>query len=539
MSSSSGFVPPLSLLFEDECTEGPRAAGGEDSRVRELLGRWSRDEPLEERLGIVLEAGDLLRGCSAAVLPEVLIWLRDLRGHWDPQVRLAAGMAMARGVDAEQPGMALEVLNGAADLEIWREVPWVGAMPEELVEHLGGTSAAVVRWVADECDVGTRTELCVTLAGHSDEDRRAGAVQVAGKLVGCRRSPVVRLMPVLEEWTLDPGAVTRRYATHLLAALGGDASLLAERLHDSEPWVRDIAAWGLARQEDPRCLSHLGERLDAYGTATSYSTGTPYGYSTALPSLVEVLGRLEAHAPVLLPLIRERLRRPDDRMAPSLATVVGEWGEAAAEAEPELLGLLGTEAHLAAVKALARIGSAAAVPVLERMMRRPPGRPTEWESRWSRLVVAWAYWKLAGDPGPVLEELDAAFQGRYGQALWPYFEDLGPLAAVHAPRLRDLLERRDAYTRVGAASSLHRITGDAAEVFPTLWEVAYPLATGSFQPVRWEALRRIARSGMVPDRIRPVLAELAGTDRRLRCHGGWRAVDEDREHRELIAGMLA
>ncbi|GAA2449147.1 hypothetical protein GCM10010191_78330 [Actinomadura vinacea] len=562
-----GLVPPVLYLLEDADVEergtpgiavsawaAEIAGGGDvrdaDRRATALRARWAGTSGPAARLGVLLAIGEFARGCSAAVLPEILIWLRGLRDAGDdPHVRLAAAMALAHAVEAERAETARDHLAEAADVEVWRDVPWVGAMPDELVGVLGGTGAALVRWVGDALGVADRADLCSALAGHPDGDRRTGAVHVAAKLIARWRSPAVPLLPALAAWTRDPLVAVREYSTHILAALGEHADVLADRLDDHAALfpqlgyhIGDIAAWGLARQDDPRCVPHLVERLGGpeldrvLGSAESLSTKW---LSSRRPGLGEALVLMRAHAGTFLPLIRARLTDCAPRAAAALLRVLEEWRDDAADALPEIMPLLETELHGAAVDALAATGAADAVPALERLARRPPDGLPAWAPGLSRLRDARAYWRLTGDPEHYLAALEAAFRPEHVQAQWRYFADLGPHAAAFAGRLRPLLRHRDVLKRVAAAYSLFRITGDPDEVRHVLWEAVHPIATRSHNSVTWSALHHLTEMGPAKPRMRPVLEDLLASDRRHCNNGGVEAIDEDAALREYAATLLA
>ncbi|MFC5751825.1 hypothetical protein [Actinomadura rugatobispora] len=559
------FAQPVLSLLEDGDVEERRApgnaisaqaaeiaGGGVHDADRLVAGLRARRPGVHDRaarLGVLLAAGELARGCSAAVLPETLIWLRGLRDArgGDPHVRLAAAMALAFAVETERPGAAIGALAEAPDTEVWREVPWVGVMPAELTGLLGGTGAALVRWAGDALGVAARTELCLTLAGHPDGDRRTGAVQVAAKLVTRWRSPAAPLLPALTEWTGDPVVAVREYATHVLAALRAGADALAGRLGDRAArspdlryQVADIAAWGLARQGDPRCVPHLVERLDTGRELGQGGDGgaAPYGYSPVPPGIAAALVPMRAHAAALLPPLRARLRDHQDGAA-TLLRVLARWEDDAAPALPEIMPLLETGAHDAAVSALAATGSAEAAAVLEGLLDRPPGRLPTWNPGLSRLGEARAHWRLTGDPGRFAAALDAVFRPEHVQAHWRDLAALGPDAAAFTGRLRPLLAHRDLLKRVAAAYALFKITGDAGQARDILWEAVHPIAARSHSEVAWTALRHLTETGPAQPRMRPILEEILASDRRHRAHDGFRAVDEDAALRADAAALLA
>ncbi|CNF32009.1 Uncharacterised protein [Mycobacterium tuberculosis] len=331
-----------------------------DAVVPALRARWDVENDGAVRLGIIIASGELAEGSTADVLSEALLWLRDLRRHDDPQIRLATEMALAKAVRAQRPDPQVLVAAVRGDITVWRDTPWVGDIPADLQESYGGRAARLLGWLGHRLgdDTAACTELATAFIDDGDSDRRIGAVQIAEDVLSAAHSPVVPLLPGLVRRSTDESSAVRACATHLLAALDeGDADLLAARLDDDAPlsWtgdgrIADIAACGLARRNDPRCLPRLLDRL----------TGNVW-FPVADRTLLAPLG---GHADALLPAIRARLVEPD--IARGLAGALAEWGAAPAPAVPELIRLIGTDATIEAARALGAIGPSAAdaVPAL-------------------------------------------------------------------------------------------------------------------------------------------------------------------------------
>lgn len=565
-------LPRLLELIDDPDTKVRRALmsalaqspSGQDWLVGALRERWTRDGDAAVRLTAILEVGSLAPGCTVETLPETLAWLRDLRDHPDPQTRMAAVIALTRALPSYRAGADLRLLlqamrDGGAG--VWGEVLDVGGLPADWAGVFGGTDAQVIGWIGRrlEDQAPEAARFCLAFVGDRDDDRRIGAVKAAAKIVSAWRSPVELLLPALAERTADRAGAVRAYATHVIAALrdgagdetGDEADLLAARLYDDRRLSRhgdgriaDIAAWGLALRGDARCLPRLVERLGGpklgFGTATAYGRGMLY--STDLPGVEEVLAPLRGHAGPLLPAIRDRLRdEGSGDLRRALARALERWGDASAPAVPELVGLLGTEAHVEAVKALGAVGPAAsdAVPSLEALLRRPPELPNAWAVQQSAYALPWAHWKITGDPDPLLAVAASAFGQGVTLRLWSYLADLGPLAAAYADRLRDLLDHREDWTRVEAARALYRITGDAEDAGGTLCTMVHRLASGKYLPVGWAALRYLRDMGAASRSCHPALRELLDSDRRHSVYGGWRAFGEDHELRDLAHTILS
>ncbi|TDC90451.1 hypothetical protein [Actinomadura sp. 7K507] len=544
------------------------ATGDADTVVPALRARWAAESDRAVRIGVVLAVGELAGGCTAGVLPEALGWLRDLRGREDAPIRAAAEIALAEAVAAQRPDLGVLVDAVSGDIAVWRDVPWVGAASPDLAEFYGGGASQLLGWfgtrltdvtgrtgAAAAHGVDARTRLATAFAGAQDADRRIGAVRIAADLLSGWRSPARTLLPALAERTADPSPVVRRYATHLLAALDEDdtdlpeglsaelfADLLAERLDDTAPLARhgserisDLAAWGLARRRDPRCLPHLIDRLGGDVSFVDAVSGPSGPFSTSPPSMRHVLAPLGMYADTLLPVIRGRLG--ETGAAAGFADVLAQWGQAAAPAVPELIRLLETDAAVQAARAIAAIGppAEAAAPALT--VPREPGGSRE--DRRSNIVLMWALWKVTGDPDPLLAAVDTLLDGFDGGAgLLRYVADLGPLAARHATRLRLLLDVRNDWRRVEAAHAYHAVTGDADAASASLAREIHELAAGRYLPVRWAAARYL--TAMTPGNpgIRVAAGAILASDRRHHWATGWRAFAEDHELRTL-ASLLA
>ncbi|MFI9556218.1 hypothetical protein [Nonomuraea endophytica] len=136
-----------------------------------------------------------------------------------------------------------------------------------------------------------------------------------------------------------------------------------------------------------------------------------------------------------------------------------DWGEAAAPLLPALTTKFPVYGYsIIVLPLLGAIGPAAAeaVPHVRGVLDDESERPD----------AAWALWRITGDPGDVVAIITArlAASGHSARDLAPLLEDLGPLAAGAAPRLRALLDDEvDGFRwdRVGIARALWAITGDA------------------------------------------------------------------------------
>ncbi|MFA1542933.1 HEAT repeat domain-containing protein [Actinomadura monticuli] len=544
------------------------AVGDPDLAVSALCEAWDEDDDEAVRLCAVLAVADLAGLCSAAVLPEALIWLRERAAHGSPHARMAASISLARLVEADRadPDAVIRALS-EPDVEVWRYIP--DLEPPYVIPSYGGTSRQLVHWVDERLaeDLVTRTRLCAVLAHHRDPDRRSEAIKVAAALAAGWRSASAELLPVLAERAADEAVEDRLHALHVIAAMGPDAAAHTEllaaaldddrRLHSStDDRIADVAAWGLAWHGDPRCLPRLVERLGAEGLV--YGPGDLGGsagtwYPARLPGAADVLAPLRDHAAALLPVIRDRLadvpetppqahmRARPSRAEACLVRLVGLWEEEGAPAVPELTGLLGSRLAVPAVEALAAMGPAAgdALPVIEEAMRRTArsGRPID---EFRDLAFARAHWKITGDPAR-LAGLVSALAGPRGlpDRILPYIAELGPHAAACEGWVRSFLDSNRERVRYKAAYAMGRITGRPSTWAGMLARVLDHIAEGVHHPASWEAVRDLAALGTAPNGHRRELRTILEADRRHRCSGGWRSFSEDREMRGLAAALLA
>ncbi|MES9602390.1 MULTISPECIES: HEAT repeat domain-containing protein [Actinomadura] len=573
-SALRGVLPGLLALLDDP-DAGVRlaatrvlaaAVGDPEPAVRALCGAWAEDDDEAVRLCAVLAVTNLARQCSAAILPEALIWLRDRAAKGSPHVRMAASVSLARLVGAERadPDAVTEAM-AAPSVQVWRYVPELE--PPDLLGLHSGTARQLVHWVDDRLgdDLAARIRLSAVLGRHGDADRRGEGVKIAAVLAAAWRSAAAELLPVLAERAGDDAVENALHALHVIAAMGPDAAthtdLLAARLDDDRrlgsgtDLIADVAAWGLAWRGDPRCLPHLAARLGDEGLV--YGPGDLGGgnlnwYSTALPGIADVLAPLGDHAAVLLPVIRDRLgdvpetppyahvRARPSRAEEGLVRLVGAWGAAGTPAVPELIGLLGSRLEAAAAEALAALGPAAgdAGPAVEEELRqrghighRPDGL------RW--LALARAHWRITGDPARLIDAVHAQAGPRsLPEDLLPYIADLGPHAAAHEPWVRYFIDSRHERVRFAASYALGRI-GRPAVGSAVLASELDRLADGDHRPASLPAVRHLAALGTAPNGRRDELRAIMDADHRHRASGGWRSFTEDREMRQLAATLLA
>lgn len=351
------------------------------------------------------------------------------------------------------------------------------------------------------------------------------------------------LLPLAAKYIDDPDPDVRYKVVWLLGALGlaageyGDA--LAGRLTDSgcrfgrlPLSVAPAAAWALSRQDDARCLSFFSEQIAEGGgsySLVSSHVGELIGW---LPGLHEVLSPLARHVDALLPVLRSRL--DITRSAPevrALTTVLAEWGEPAHPAVPELVALLGyEELRPFAAAALAGIGPAAppAAPELERWL--PDNSKTGRD-------VAWAHWRLTGDPRWGLPAMLATLDRPAGRSSIVRLAEFGDLARDAVPRLRHLIATDQMWGRTEASYALWAITGETEEPVTALIGLVSDMEHGRVRPVMLPAVRYLTRIGGAASAV-PIMEAALARDDRLAYSGDWRRFTEDAQIRAAATALI-
>ncbi|WP_145794515.1 HEAT repeat domain-containing protein [Kitasatospora atroaurantiaca] len=511
-----------------------------------LLERWQHEEDRPTRLELLLALG-AVAGQSKPDAQDVQTLLDDLLTDAQPSFRPAAVHAWG-SLDPTAPARNLDLMldvltSPSAPAEL--ESAWAG-------HNVGQVIARTYKLLAH--DPASATEFVSRLAAPpADADVRRAALAQAGSLLSQWRSPTPSLLPLLAQSLEDPHPEVRLEAAHLLAALGRDAAPnadeLAARLNDTGTGTRrsgttvgDNALWGLTRLHDPRCLPGLVERL--YATQKVFAThGSGYPrdsfYYPTLPGIHEVLIPLREYADVLLPSIRELMKHAvavDDWEANrAFAQVLEAWGEAALPALPDLIPLLADQRiWQAAATALAAIGPGAADATSALQRCTEHATPNEQQT------VAWAAWRIGGDPQPALELLggamtdDTVFHDTIRR-----LGELGPLAAPYADRLRHLVANSSSWTQAEAAIALWSVTGDTETTVPALEGILRPLADGRYLTVMLRAVRHLTRIGKLTTTAEAALRQALVFDGRLASSGSWRTFAEDKDIREAIRELLA
>ncbi|MFG2876028.1 hypothetical protein ACGFYU_13650 [Streptomyces sp. NPDC048337] len=280
-------------------------------------------------------------------------------------------------------------------------------------------------------------------------------------------------------------------------------------------------------------------------TACAYALAG-MGDSRAVPALERShfpFQRLHAHtlarlpAAELLPTVRAVLRKPERHRVDIVLEVLAAWGPAAGPAVPEVVPFLETEHAYQALRALGRIGPAAAV-AADRLAGFATGRDPR-AGRHHLRRAAWAHWRVTGDDTLALAVCGAAAgSGSAGNGL-PFLADLGPAASRYAGTVRGLMESPGAWIRTAAAHAYWRITGDPEPAVPVLLAAVDPAWTGNpAQPVR-EAVRHLGEIGPAAAVAAPRLRGILASERRLEY--GFRGVSilMDEMYTRTLAEALA
>jgi HEAT repeat protein len=499
--------------------------------VEALRRRWSAETDRTTQCDLVLAFGVVLRWEPDEVQRAELVVL--LSGD-DLQLGIAAVHALA-GSDPAVAPQHVDMLVRAVldpDAALWRDSAWIG---EALVPATGRLLAV---------DPVATTALTIGISQGGEVDARVASLEQAGSVLSEWRTMTGAILPLLGRRLDDDTPEIRYRAAALLACLGLDAKPYADHLAAlaADPAVRnsrtattvgDAAVWALARQDDPRCLPGLVERLSGdrlgFGTAGAYHGRRPH--LIMQPGIHEVLIPLRRHADVLLDAVTARLAsaREDDVLGWNLCDVVAAWGPAAEAALPAVADLLRGERSLPrAAKAIGAIGPPAADAA--KALRNNVTEPT----------AAWALWRTGADPDFGIETLvHHVAEGRGYHNAIALLADLGPQAAASTDRLRDLTRSDDDWTRVEAAHALWRVTDDPTAPIATLTDLAEPLSTGDCFPVHIVALRYLADMNASTDRVTTVARAVLDNPRRIAYFGGWHTFAEDEEIRAAATRLLS
>jgi hypothetical protein len=419
----------------------------------------------------------------------------------------------------------------------------LAALPDAAPATLDG--ARLGDWIGGELRADRPAQVAVArLLFDVPAGAGSDALRAAAGAICAWRSATAELLPAVASRLTDPDPGVRACAAHLLAVLGGRAAdhvdglagSLVEALADPAARVADLAAWGLSRMDDRRCLPRLRNRAligtSVFDVVQSYHPRDVYLFSP--PGLFDVLAPLARWSGDLLPRIRSSLADADSyHQRRVLAAVLASWGPRAAPAVPELTRLVESDAAVHACVALAAVGPPAGTAGhrLFRLVERSA-------SSRLRAFAAWAHWRVSGDPDPALRVLGDALYGELGVTALPLLADLGPAAAGHLDRLRLLGRTGNDWLRAEVARALWLVAGDADEAWALLAPVLAPLAEGRATPVVARALSVVAELPDVPPAAEPLLRAVVDSDRRFGYYGDWRAVADDDDLLALASAAL-
>ncbi|MFC8721565.1 hypothetical protein ACFUEL_29670, partial [Kitasatospora sp. NPDC057198] len=186
------------------------------------------------------------------------------------------------------------------------------------------------------------------------------------------------------------------------------------------------------------------------------------------------------------------------------------WGPAAAPLAPELTALLAAPSITAraAAEALGEIGPQAAWAAGE-LARLATGR--HWHGA---QAAARAHWRITGDPDLALRTVGAAVRAGLGRPVHRYLAELGPLAIDFADPVRELLDAPGEFNRIGAAEAWWRITGEPAPVLPVLRRLITGPAHGEADEPTLRAVRLLGAIGTPAAESAPLLRALLASERR-------------------------
>lgn len=499
--------------------------------VTALRRRWRVEADRTTRCDLVRAFGVVLTWEPDEALRAELV---ALLGGDDLQLSLAAVHALAESDPAVVPPHVDMLVRAVLDPDsaLWQDSAWIGGA---LVPATGELLAV---------DPVAATAFTLGISEDGEVDQRVASLAQAGTVLSEWRTATGAVLPLLGRRLDDDSPEVRYRAAALLACLGLDAKPCADRLADlaADPAARssgnaitvgDAAVWALARQDDPRCLPGLVERLSGdrlgFGAAGAY-----HGRHMNLvmqPAVHEVLIPLRRHVDVLLGAVVERLARgrEDKVLGWNLCEVVAAWGPAAEAALPAVADLLHDEGSLRpAAKAIGAIGPPAADAA--EALRNNTTEP----------AAAWALWRTGADPDFGIDTLVRhVAEGRGHHNAIALLADLGPAAGASTDRLRDLTRSDDDWTRAEAAHALWRVTEDPTDAVAALTDLAEPLATGDCLPVRITALRYLADLGAATERVTTLARSVLDNPRRIAYFGGWHTFAEDEEVRAAAARLLS
>ncbi|HEY6795946.1 MAG TPA: hypothetical protein VI248_14815 [Kineosporiaceae bacterium] len=458
-------------------------------------------------------------------------WLDDVsRADASPSVRLLAELAPRYEPSPRTPpdverlaGLVTEFDLSVLAASDGTDATWTGVLRwiSERLADSPSSQQGLIRELTQRHDDGLRegaAQACAELLTSSTQGQDVLASTMLDRLEDS--SPSVRALAATMIAALAPLLSEDVHAATRLAALTGDRT--SAGLRRNVP-LAALAAWGLARMGDPRCLPYLRQVLhdgdSPYGLLTEHF---PRGLSpiVRLPSINEVLAPLGRSAASLTPLLLQHLTPESGyHTQRAYAEVVAAWGPGAEDATGHLTLLLNTPSAGYAAQALAAIGPSAASSA-ESLVKIATTSPDAHIA----IHAAAAHHGVTGDPGLALRVLTAALaEDDDAAAVARLLADLGPVARPTASALRQLAEHRDHWVRLEAQHALWCID---AQPMDQILHGLQPQPSGATLPALHRAVACLARHG-APEPARPSLHALLEHPLRLSTYGGWRSITAD------------
>ncbi|WP_430782280.1 hypothetical protein [Actinoplanes sp. G11-F43] len=384
--------------------------------------RWTVETDPGIRLDLIACFGELLDHDSddTATHTELHRLLDDPPDGPDPDPR--EGLAALHALAGTDPGLPLtripQMIAAIRDPRVsrWRDTARFAGAPQAIV-------AATARLLA--ADPVAHTTFTLAVGEDSGGEERVAVLGQVGRLLATWRHLDPLLIDFLIDRLGDSGAEVRYRAAQLLGCVPALAAADALAVLAADTTVRDsrtgitvgdAAVWALSRLHDPRCVPWLQRRMPypAHQTMTSSEVGPAFD----LPSLEEVLAPLARFAADLTGAVS---RLPDK---PVMCAILGAW------AVPDGI------AHLTPLLTAPSPGLPPADPVLAGAAARALGEIGPAAARAAGLLRdhPWAYWRVTGDPAPLLVALPPSWDRQALRDL----ADLGPLARQAEARIRSL-----------------------------------------------------------------------------------------------------
>ncbi|NAS26326.1 hypothetical protein GT755_32215 [Herbidospora sp. NEAU-GS84] len=491
-----------------------------DEVARALLAGWP-DPDVSVRTDTLLALGHLAGRLSAAVLPETLVFLREQADGADVHHAMYAALALAKALPG-RPIRPAPILAGLTAGPV--------ALPHSA--FAANDPADVARTVLLGLDGPGGDAVRLALLASPDQRLRAAAVSAAGDTLTRRRVPgLLTALRGCVGGLDDPARALAILAAHARREDAPDADLMAAHLEGPAAYV---AVWGLAWSGDDRAVPPLARLLTGRKTGFPFHTvrGGRVGFWPREPSLGELLRPCAPWAGSLVPVIAPHLSAGSaGAFRRALLEILATWAETrtadVARVVPELTALLDHDDRGLAARALGEIGpgAAEAVPPLERLLGADEGQVA--------VEIAWAHFRVTGDPGPALRVLGPRLGDNHHVAR--RLGDLGPHAAAHVPTLRLLAGSGDDWTAHEAAHALLKITGEGVHV---LMRPVSDLLEGRPSAVAPAAARALTGVGELSRGHLAIIRAVLADDRRHSDRGGVAAISEDLELRALLAERL-